>query len=477
MPGQSPASSSRTHHVSAHDSTPWRVSPIIILLLLVLASILAGAVLLLLPAAHQPGATVTVLDCLFTATSALTLTGLVTVNTAATWSVFGQVVILLLLQLGALGYMVLATIVSMLLGVRMGLPAWLQLRDAQGYVSVRGALRVAPYIIGGTLALEGLGTVLLSLRFMLHDHMALPSAVYAGLFYAVSAFCNTGFDLAAGAHGLGGGIDIWLLIILGGLILLGGLGFGVLAELLHRPRNRRFSVHTKLALITTVVLIAVGTLLVMLFEVSNPATLGSLDPAHRMVSAVFLPISARSAGISPFSLAVVTPPTLFMLGLLTVIGASPTGTGGGVKTTTAAVIILAIITLLRRRPDIEFNGRRISGETVRLALSLVSVYLLAMLLLIIGISFPEISQRVTEQSASASVVMARYAHLVFEVLCAVGNVGFPTGLTAQLQPLSRVLLMVGMLLGRLGPLVFIYIFAQPKRTLVRRLAVEPVMVG
>ena len=185
------------------------------------------------------------------------------------------------------------------------------------------------------------------------------------------------------------GADPWLLVILGLLILLGGLGVGVIYEVFMLPRRRSFSLHTRLTLAATAITLIVGAVLLFLVESRNPQTFGGMQPGQSLISTLFLSVSARSAGFSPFTPGAFAPPTLFILSLLSIIGASPGGTGGGVKTTTVAVITLAIAALVRHRMDIEVFKRRIGGEMVRLAISLVSFYLMIMVLFIIGIGLTE----------------------------------------------------------------------------------------
>ncbi len=462
--------------VSRRTSLPRRLSPIQFMILGFAATILIGASLLSFPFA-QRGTPVGLLDCLFTAVSATCLTGLVTQSTADAWSPFGQGLVLLMVQVGAIGYMTVATLVARLLGVRVGESGGPG-NTTQGVISPRDTLRTARTIIIATLALEALGALLLAPRFAAQLHLGWAQAAYHGIFYAISGFCNAGFTLAHGFQGLAQPTlraDTWLLIILGTLIVLGGLGFGVLRELATLPRHRRLSLHARLVLGTTLILIVGGMLLFLFFEARNDQTLGILDnPTQRLVTGWFMSVTARTGGFNPVDLTVVSPPTLMMLSLLMIVGASPLGAGGGIKTTTLSIIVLAIATLLRRRSDIEVFHRRIGGEMVRLALSLVSLYLLAALLVIIGISFTEITLWGLPANAET---MTHYARLIFEVLSAFGNVGLSAGITPKLHEVSKVLIILSMLLGRLGPLAFVFAFAQSKRTQLHRLPTEAVMAG
>jgi trk system potassium uptake protein TrkH len=438
-----------------------------------LALIGLGAGLLLLPICQRdPG--VSWLDCLFTATSAATLTGLVVTSTHDTWTVYGQLVLLVLIQLGGLGYMAGATIVALRIGLRVGLQQHLRLSDAPSAFSLHDAWRVARYVALTVFGLEAVGALLLTLRFAQAEPWL--NAAYKGIFYAVSAFCNAGFDLAPGFSGLRAQrSDPWLLILLSVLIVLGGLGFGVLTELVARRTGRRLSLHFKLVLLATGVLLLLGWGHMLLFEWHNPATLGKMPVGQRVVNAWFLAVTPRTAGFSTVPTRELSPPTLFVTGLLMIVGASPDSTGGGVKTTTIAIIVLAILTLMRGRSDIELFRRRISGEQVRLALSLVSVYLAAVLLFALGISLTEGVH--TGVRVAGIDPLTRFMQLVFETLSALSTGGQSTGVTPLLTAASRGLLIAAMLVGRLGPLAFVYLFAKPKRPQLRRLPEETVMTG
>jgi trk system potassium uptake protein TrkH len=455
-----------------------RPSPVQVIALGLLAIIAVGAALLVLPISQRDGQQVGWLDCLFTATSAACVTGLVTHSTADTWSTFGQMVILVLIQIGGIGYMSLATIMALIMGVRLGVRARLSLKEAHGVFTLHDATVVTKYVILGTLVVESIGALLLMLRFHYHHAMSWGHALYEGVFYSISAFCNAGFDLAPGFLGLAFlpyRTDMLLLVIIGVLVILGGLGFAVMAEVGSWPRTRRMTLYVKLVLTVTVWLILFGMAFFILFEFRNPQTLAELDTSwQKVVTSWFMSVTPRTAGFTPVDLSQATPPTLFITSLLMIIGGSPNSTAGGVKTTTIAIIILAIAALVRNRQDIEVFRRRIGGEMVRLALSLLGVYLLAISLVVIGLSISEIT---LQQASPHPQAMTRFSHLLFETVSAFGTVGLSAGVTPTLNPVSRVLIILGMYLGRLGPLTFIFIFAGGKRPQLRRLPSEQVMAG
>jgi len=450
-----------------------RLSPMQATAACFLAVILAGAALLATPAAQRAGAQVSVLDALFTATSATCLVGLSTVNLAATWSPFGLAVILAMIELGAIGYMSAFLLIALLLGARLGMPRGLMITSAGGVIGPRDVWRIVRSVALIALGLQGAGALLLALRFGLHHGETFGSALTDGVFYGITAFCNTGFMLNPATDRPELWSDMWMLIILSLLIILGGLGVGVLIEAARFFRERALSVHTRMVLITTLVLLVLGATLFYLFEAHNTLA-GQSGAGQRLILSWFMSASARSAGFSPVDMTALSPPILFVLVLLTIAGVSPGGTGGGIKTTTLAVIGLAIAALTRHQMDIEVFKRRISGEIARLALSIVSFYLLILLLLILSVSLVEITRPGMQATQET---MAHYANLVFTTASSFGNTGWDAGVVAGLHPLSRIFLIIGMFIGRLGTLAFIYFFARAHHPVLRRLPAETVVTG
>ena len=268
--------------------------------------ILLGMLLLSLPCAQRAGVHIPLLDCLFTSASALTLTGLITVSTAESWSFFGKIVILALIQTGGLSYLTLGTAIALRLGLRLGLRAHLRLPNELSAFNSRDAWRVMRYAVFTTLTIEGAGACALFVYLHFHHLLSWGAAAFSGIFYAVSAFCNAGFDLAPGMSGFAHPslrADNGLLLIIGFLALLGALGIITITELIFRAHTKRLSLHARLSLIMTAVLIVLGMLFILLFEARNPHTLASLpDIPSRIVSALFLSVTARTAGFSPLHL-------------------------------------------------------------------------------------------------------------------------------------------------------------------------------
>ena len=329
----------------------------------------------------------------------------------------------------------------------------------------------------GALIIEITGAISLALVFHFNHGFTWSKSLFHGIFYAVSAFCNAGLDLAPGVSGLHFPAyrnDMSLLIIIGLLIMLGGIGFAVLADLVRFPQTKRLSLFSKIVLSMTAILVIFGTGMFFIFEFHNSHTIAGQALPQQLITSWFMSVTPRTAGFSPIDLSMASPLTLFMISILMFIGASPNSTAGGVKTTTIAIILLAALAIVRQRKDVEVFGRRVGGETIRLATSLLLAYLMAVFIILMAISLHEITGNT---SLSPSEALTKFFHLSFEVLSAFGTVGLSTGITPTLEPFSRVLLVIAMFLGRLGPLSFILVFARSKKPALRRLPSEPLMLG
>lgn len=447
----------------------WRLSPMQAILLSFLALILVGAVLLSLPIAHQYYEPSSVLDYLATATAAACLVG---VPGFQNWTGFGQVVIVLLVQFGAIGYMSAVMLIAQSLGIRMGAPVSPAVQDG-GVITTRDAWRILRMVTLYTLIIEAVGALLIAVRLMIGNYHTFGGALIQGALLSIGAFCNTALQplLSVWSFSTIGSLsyhhDLWLLGLLGLLALLGGLGIGVLREM-RRPR--RMSLHAKVALFSTLLLLVVGAGLFYLFEMRHALAMLP-DGWHRAGTALFMSISARSSGYEAISISQLNPPTLLVLGLLSLAGGAPGGTAGGVKVTTLAVIVLAIFSLVRHRPDIEVFRRRISGHLVRLALSVVSFYLLFLLLLVLAVSFTEFALA----PHGGMDPYREFTFTLFKVVFSYASVGW-AGI-GGLHPVSQALLIFGMFFGRLGTLMLVAFFAGSQQLQLRRLPEEAVMAG
>ena len=402
--------------------------------------VLAGALLLMLPCAAADGQVTPFLDALFTATSAGCVTGLVTVSTAVHWSRFGKCVILLLIQIGGLGFMTVAAVASfalrrtITLRERMVMSAGLNLSNGGGIV------RLTRRVLFGTFAIEGAGAVLLSCRFV--PHFGWGRGIAMGVFHAVSAFCNAGFDLMGTPEDpfqslVGWAEDPLVNLTIMTLIVLGGLGFFVWSDVWDKRSFRRLRLHTKIVLTATAGLLLFGFGWTLLFEWNNPATLGALDTPHKLLAAAFESVTLRTAGFNTIDLASLTGPSQAVSCLLMLIGGSPGSTAGGIKTVTAAVLVLTAVSALRGRTTVSAFGRTIVLRSVMNAVAL---------LMAGGVC------SLAGACAIAGIEGAPFHQCLFEAISAFGTVGVTMGLTPTLSAASRVILIGIMYMGRVGVL-------------------------
>lgn len=410
------------------------------------AVILIGGILLSLPVSAQPGKQVSFLDALFTATSAVCVTGLVVVDTLTTFSIFGQVVIMLLIQVGGLGFMSMATLIVVLMGRKIRLRDRLLLQEAMNKITIDGVVRLALDILKVTAIFELSGTLVLMLTWQ--GQMGWGKAAYYGLFHSVSAFNNAGFDLFGNFSSLTGQVSsIPVNLVVGSLIIFGGLGFTVIMELLQFRSRKRFSLHAKIVLVTSLSLLVLGFFAFALLEWKNPGTLGSLPTGSKLLASAFQSVTPRTAGFNTIDISRLGQSTAFMLIILMYIGASPGSTGGGIKTTTVAANLIGIYSLVKGSSDFNVAGRRLSKEQVfrGSAIALIAMSLVTTVAIVIAVNehLPILST-------------------LFEATSAFGTVGLSLGITPGLSPLGKSIIMFTMFAGRLGPLTLAFALRQTK---------------
>lgn len=406
------------------------------------AVILTGSFLLMLPGAStadRPG----FLTALFTATSATCVTGLVVVDTGSFWSPFGQVIILFLIQIGGLGYMVITTsMMSAFRNARLRVRQTGDFRESLPAPLTGSPRSFALFIARSVFLCEGVGAVILSVRFM-HD-MPVRRAVWTGLFTSVSAFCNAGLDvLGNDMHNFIPYVgDVTVNIVVPLLIITGGLGFIVLDELFHkfsRIRVRRLSTHTRIVLATTAILIAGGAAMLFALEFTNPETIAAEPVRTRLFASWFQSVTARTAGFNTISLGSMRSASLIVLIVLMFIGASPGGTGGGVKTTTVAVVLAFVWNILVGSDQTRVGARGIRERTVHKA---IVIFMLSLLVVLVGTFI------LTLLDGERFSGLA----LLFDATSAFGTVGLSTGITPALSAGSKSTLIAIMLAGRVGVL-------------------------
>ncbi len=429
-----------------------------------LVLIAIGTVLLMLPLASVSGEWTAPVTALFTATSAVCVTGLVVVDTATYWSPFGQLVILGLIQVGGFGFMTGSTLLLLLLvGRRTALTDRIRAQESAGARDLGSVRLVLRRVAVFSIIAEGIGALVLGVAFLAR-YGDVVQAAWHGVFHSVSAFNNAGFDLMGGFASLNGFAEDPLVFVpIGTLIFLGGLGVAIVGDVVGKRRWTRLALETKLVLATTAVLLIAGTTALMAFEWSNPATLGALPPVHRPLNALFESVSFRTAGMSTIPIGELTDSSLITAIALMFIGGASGSTAGGIKVTTFAILLFTIISTTRGRSFTEAFGRRVTGEVVARALS---VALLAVAIVFAGTLALEVTG-----------AQATFIQIAFETVSAFGTVGHTTGITPGLPDASLLVLVAAMFIGRLGPLTLVLALSARARPVPYRPAVETIRIG
>jgi len=465
----------------AKPRSGWWFSPTARVLLSFVGLILAGTFLLHLPLSAREGQPqIGLVDALFVSTSAVCVTGLTSIDVGMRLSGFGQVVLLCLIQLGGLGFLTLSTGLLLSLGLRSSLLNRVALTETLAGFGAAGLRKLLQVVFVTTFGIELLGAVVLAWRFSRLPELSFPDACWLGLFHSISAFCNAGFSLFSKALGHRGdnlvafAQDATVSLTVCGLIVLGGLGFLVLDELLAWVRTwsrHRLTLHTKIVLSTSAVLIVGGALGFLILERTNPKTFAGLAWHEMLLPSLFQSVTARTAGYNTVDLGLASGPALLLLIVLMFIGGSPASCAGGIKTTTAFVMFrIAVARLMTRRYPTAF-GREISDESATRAATLTLVAL-AFVAFICGALLLTEAPRLVAKSEGGV-----FMDLLFEVVSAFGTVGLSTGVTPELTSAAKLFLVLTMYVGRVGPLTLFVTLAQPPREDRIRLPDEPVLVG
>lgn len=429
-----------------------------------LAIILIGAVLLSLPISSRSGEFTPFINALFTATSATCVTGLVVYDTYNYFTVFGQSVILILIQIGGLGFMIIATLFMLVLRRRIGIRERGLLKESVNTISIGGIVRLAKHILIGTLLFEGIGAIVLSIKFS--KEMGVVPGIFNGIFHSISAFCNAGFDLM-GRYGEFTSLtryngDIVVNTIIMALIVIGGIGFVVWEDIYKNKLNfTKYKLHSKIVLITTFFLISSAAIIFYLLERKN--LLINSGVKESIFSSLFLAVTPRTAGFNTVDIASLSQGSKLLTMILMVIGGSPGSTAGGIKTTTFIIVILTAISSVMRSNDLSIFNRRLEDSILKRAFSIVSIYILGstLAMLIISLVQPELM----------------LGDISFEVLSAIGTVGLSTGITSQLENLSKFIIIVLMYCGRVGSLSVLLAVTENKNNVLTRNPVEKIIIG
>lgn len=405
------------------------------------ATILIGAILLTLPISSQSRESIGLLNALFTATSAVCVTGLVMVDTATYWSLFGQIVIITLIQIGGLGFMTVATMFSLMARKKIQLRERLLIQESLNQADLSGLVKLTRFVLIITITIEGIGALVLSTVFI--PQFGLSRGIWYSVFHAISGFCNAGFDLMGSVSGpftsLNSYVNNFIVsMTICALIVLGGLGFPVVLDIVRKRRFSKLNVHSKVVLFSTAILILAGAIFIFLIEFNQKATMADLPVKGKILSAIFQSVTARTAGFNTLDLATLQESSIFIMIILMFIGASPASTGGGIKTTTLAVLIITVRSFLSGKSDIEAFERRLAPTTIKKSLGIFVISISAVIFgtLIISITQPKFT---LVQSA-------------FEVTSALATVGSSLAGSPNLNALGKVIIIIFMFMGRVGSL-------------------------
>ena len=407
-----------------------------------------GTLLLYLPISHNDGQSFTFVQSLFTATSAVCVTGLVVADTFTQFSFFGQLVIILLIQGGGLGIMTLATLFFIFAGKKITLKERLVLQEAYSQNDLSGLVRLTIRIVKYAFTIEAIGAVILSLCFI--GDFGFIDGVWKGIFHSISAFCNAGFDLI----GLGNSLTSYynnpvVLFTIMGLIVLGGIGFCVIIDFInHKKEKRRLFLHTRVAVIMTIILIVVGTIVFLFAEWNNPNTIGNMNLFDKVLSSLFQSVTTRTAGFNTIDQGALTGTSNAFSNLLMFIGASPGGTGGGIKTTTFFVVLVMFVAGARGREDVVAFKHSIKFKTALKAFSI----------MISALTIVFVTSMLVYNFEALSGNTITYQDVLFEAFSAFGTVGLSTGITPSLSNASLIVVSITMYLGRIGALLLSVMF-------------------
>jgi len=466
-----------------------KILPSKILVMSFIVIILIGTFFLSLPFAVNKGQNISILTALFTATSAVSVTGLTLVDVSKVFSPFGKSVILILIQLGGLGIMTFSTLVFTLIGKQIGYHERKILKEDLNSFSVGGVIKFLKRIVLIVIGIEVIGAVFLILGFS--STMPLKKAIIYGIFHSVSAFCNAGFSLFSDSVvRYSSNLTVTLTISI--LISLGGIGFAVINSTIsyYKTGKKRYNLTSKLALYISFFLTFGGAIMFFIFERSNPGTLGNMGIIDALNNSFFQSVTVRTAGFNSIPMENIRPSTLFLFLILMFIGASPGSTGGGLKTTTFGIIIFYVMVILRNEKNLIISNRRVSWEVLHRAMAIlvISILYITMVVFLILItnkiestSLIGIADSILQGTLhGGSVVQTSSLTLdkvVFEVMSAFATVGVSQGITADLNIFGRTLIILTMLVGRVGPLTFMLAFSEKLKVRSYKYPEENILIG
>lgn len=415
-----------------------KLSPSRKLILSFFLAIILGSLLLMMPFSLRKGEHISFLTSLFTITSAVCVTGLSVIDVGKVLSTYGQIVLLVFIQLGGLGVMTFSSLIFLMIGKKISYHERELLREERNAESNGEIIGFIKGLVATVFIIESIGAFFLTLEFM--KSFPLEKAIYYGIFHSISAFCNAGFalfsdNLEGYAHNFGVNMTISYLII------IGGIGFSVINSVIMAVRKnvKRFTLTSKVGILISIILTFGGTLLFMVLEYNNPGTIGKMSFFDKLLASFFQSVTTRTAGFNTVPMGNLTKGSIFMFCILMFIGASPGSTGGGIKTTTLGVMMFYVAGVVKGRENIEIFNRRIDWEILNRALAILVISIMYISIVIMLMMMVE---------------DFKFEDIVFEVVSAFGTVGLSLGITAKLSIFSKILIIITMFIGRLGPLTF-----------------------
>lgn len=428
-----------------------------------------GALCLMLPISLKKGVRLDFADAVFVAVSAICVTGLSTVNIGQTFSAFGQVILLLLIQFGGLGIVTFTTLMLLGLRRRITLSERILIQNAYNLDTLSGLVRLTMRILKATLCLEGIGAVGYALVFIPEYGI---KGIWYGIFHAVSAFCNAGIDLLGGNSFCSYRDNVLLNITTVFLIIVSGLGFPVYWEIARvfnvyrkngdRGHTRKLNIHTRLVIIMTLLLILAGSVFTVLFEYDNPDTLGNMAWNNKLLAALFQSVTLRTAGFATIDQSFFKNATCLVYIILMFIGGSPAGTAGGVKTVTIALLFASLTANIRGKKDVTILNRKIADEYIRRCVAIVFFSFSTLMVLTVALLFVQNSD---------------FLDTLYEMTSAIATVGLSRGLTGELNFVGKIIVSLAMYLGRIGPITLALAFNSNKSSADVSYAESKVIIG
>lgn len=440
------------------------LTPTQILVISFLSVIFTGAFLLTCGFSAQPGVKITFVDALFTSTSAVCVTGLACVDTPTSYSFIGQVIIMLLIQFGGLGIMTIVTFAMSAMSARVSLKFRLFAREDRPSNTSIDLVELIKYVFMITMAIEAAGAILLFLVFKYQKGYLTAKALYYGIFHSVSAFCNAGFALFSdNLMSFDGNITVNLVIT--SLIIIGGLGFNTIVDIIYYMRSKaryQLSLNTRIVLVTTLILLITGTLLIFAIEYNNKGTIGNMNFGTKLLASYFQSVTTRTAGFNTVDNGKLLLPTILICMIFMFVGASPGGTGGGIKTTTTAILFKSIMRSIHDESQIVMFNKAVPKESISRAMA---IFTISMILVLGGVFVLLFSENFL------------FVEILFEVISAFGTVGLSMGITGKLSVFGKLVISLIMFLGRVGSLTVVVALAKSKPKMDIRYPEETVLIG